>query len=200
MTSEVEIYNIALGNIGAQQVVASTTESSNEARACKRFYEFARNEALRALPWPFATRHITLALVEESPNTQWAYSYRYPSDCEKIRRVIPSDITVDTNYRDAWVVASDDAGKLIFSNQINAQVEYTHRISDPTLFDSLFIDALGWLLATKIAPSLSGNQATAIINRADAKYITARNQAEAEALNEGGVDTSPYCETVAGRE
>lgn len=200
MASIVEICNMALGNIGIQKVIASVDEQSVEARACKRFYDQTVSETLRELPWPFAGRYITLALVEETPNTQWAYSYRYPSDCEKVRRVVPSDITVDTNYRDSWSVGSDSAGRLIYSNQIAAQAEYTHNVTDAALFDSLFVELVSWRLGSKIAPSLTGNNAAAVIKRTDAMYITKKAQAEAEALNEGHVDTSPYCETIAARE
>jgi hypothetical protein len=191
---------MALGHIGVQQTIASLDEKSKEAGACKRFFEHCRDTTLRARPWPFATRYITLALVEEIPNPIWGYSYRYPSNCVNLRRVIPSDVTVDDNYRDPFVVASDDSGKLIYSNQVTAMAEITYRVVDPTLFDDSFVDALAWLVGARIGPSLSGNNAIKIVANAEARYNRALESAGSTAMNEGRVSTAPHSEFIAGRE
>lgn len=201
MASVVEICNAALGNIGVQQTIASLDEKSKEASACKRFYEQARNELLRARNWPFATRFVQLALVETFDGTQaWDYSYRYPADCEKVRRVIPSNIGVDEDFRSPFIVLSDDSGKLIYSNIDLAKAEITFRITNPSLFDSLFVGALGWLVAHKIAPSLSGNNATAAIKRAKDGYDGALELAGGVAADEESAVKPPYSEFMMARE
>jgi hypothetical protein len=43
---------------------------------------------LRDFDWSFARRYTTLGLVEEDPNTDWAYVYRYPSDCLSVRSIV----------------------------------------------------------------------------------------------------------------
>lgn len=200
MASVVEIYNMALGNAGITKVVASVDEKSVEAIACKRFYDQVIFESFREFPWPFAKRIIKLALVAEQPNAVWGFSYRYPSSCARLVRVIPSDIAVDDNYRDAYSLSSDSSGKLIMSNQVSASAEYVHHVTDPTLYDANFVNMVSWALASKIAPGLTANNAKSVIQRADSMIMSAKNRAEAEALNEINPDTSPYCETIASRD
>ncbi len=52
------------------------------------------------------------------------------------------------------MISSDGSSRVIVSDQEAAQLRYTYRVSDPNLFDELFIDALAWRLATKIGPRL----------------------------------------------
>jgi hypothetical protein len=78
--ADVDICNLALSHVGVSTEIANLdTERSKEAQACRRFYEPTREEVLRAFAWPFATRFVDLQLVEEEPNDEWAYSYRYPA-------------------------------------------------------------------------------------------------------------------------
>jgi len=200
MPSTVEICNMALGHTGVQQTIASLDEQSNEARACKRFYTQTVKEVLQKFNWPFATRYVLLAVVEEAPNVEWAYSYRYPTSCEKVRRVIPSDITVDDNYRDPFVVASDSSGKLIYSNQLTAMAEITFSVTDSLLFDSMFVGAVSWRLASLIAPSLTGNNFKEVVTHTINGYKEAISAASTFAMNEGHVSTSPYSEIIQARE
>lgn len=87
MSSSTEISNMALSHLAiSREIAALDTERSQEAQACRRFYETVRKTVLRDYPWPFATKFATLALVEDDPNSEWDFSYRYPSDCLNARR------------------------------------------------------------------------------------------------------------------
>ena len=200
MSSIAEICNLALGNIGIQKTIVNIDETSVEAKACKRFYDHSRKVALRDSPWPFATRFITLALVEENPNGVWAYSYRYPSYCEKVRRIIPSSVSVDTNYRDPYTLSNDASGRLIYSNQINAIAEITYNITDTTLFDQMFVDALSWAIGMRIAPSLTGNNHKLVMSNAYKMYIKSIEDAANSSFNEENISREPYSETIQARE
>ena len=83
MSSAVEICNLALSHLGSSGIDA-LDERSEAAAACTTFYAICRDMVLRDAPWPFATKMQALALVEEDPNTEWGFSYRYPSDCPSI--------------------------------------------------------------------------------------------------------------------
>src|SRR4051812_32897245 len=93
--TDVGICNMALGHLAVGKAIGALTEASQEARACLRFYEQARDEVLRDFPWPFATTVEALALVAVQPTTEWGYSYRYPLNCLALRR-IPSGVRNDT--------------------------------------------------------------------------------------------------------
>jgi len=108
MTSLVEIYNRALGQVAARSTVASVSEGTTEARNCNLYYPGVRDQVLRAANWDFATKTATLALLKAAPGTPentdipdtsiwtsaqpappWLYEYTYPSDCLRVQRLIP---------------------------------------------------------------------------------------------------------------
>src|SRR5688572_11149621 len=111
MASETEIANLALSHLGVGKEIANLeTERSQEAVACRRFYDTARDATLRDFSWPFATKIAVLGLIEADPNDEWDYSYRYPSDCLQLRRIL-SGVRNDTrDSRVPFKLAHDDSG------------------------------------------------------------------------------------------
>lgn len=190
--SKTVIANLALGHLGSGKEIANLdTENSAEARACRRFYETARDEMLRGWTWPFATKITTLTLVEEDPNDEWAYSYRYPTDCLMFRR-IPSGARTDTRQsRVPYRVAQDDAGQVIFTDREDAQAEYTVAITDTRRFTSDFTMALSLRLASYIAPSITAGDPFKVGTRAFQLYGMSVDAARANAANEEQPDEDP---------
>lgn len=98
MATLLEIYNLALGNLGIQRAILLTTEDTNEAIACNRFYDQALESALTDFPWPFATKWAALTLINNTsvappvpltPLADWEYAYTYPADCLQLRSLVP---------------------------------------------------------------------------------------------------------------
>lgn len=99
MTTDTDICNQALDLIGTRSTIASLQENSNEARACRRFYEQTRDAMIRGAHWNFARRTAYLTMLKSAPGTPenptaggglwdpswppppWLYTYQYPSDC-----------------------------------------------------------------------------------------------------------------------
>src|SRR3990172_6032289 len=132
MASEVDICNMALSHLGnSKEIAILATEKSEEAAACRRFYETARDTVLRDFAWPFATRILSLGLVEEDPNDEWAYAYRYPTDCLLLRRLLSGLRHDNRQSRAPYRVARDDDGLVIYTDLAEAQMEYTVRETDP---------------------------------------------------------------------
>jgi hypothetical protein len=76
-TSKTEIVNYSLRHLGQGKTIADLdTEFSAEAKACRAFFNEARDMTLSAYHWSFASKYATLGLVAEDPTTEWAYSYR----------------------------------------------------------------------------------------------------------------------------
>src|SRR5690606_28194143 len=104
----------------------------------------------------FATRIVALGLVEEEPNSEWGYSYRYPSDCLMVRRFI-TGIQPDTQEtKIPYRVIGDDDGLLILTNEDEAEIEYTIRATDTLRYPPDFEMALSFRLASYIAPRITG--------------------------------------------
>lgn len=163
MASEVEICNLALSHLGDSATVASIDppEGSAQAEHCQKWYPIARNALLEMHDWSFATTRSLLAeLVNDWP--QWQHAYARPSDCLKIRTVLPPS-GCDTDGQAYITEADADGRQIILSDQGGAIVRYTRLITDTSKFSPLFTDALGWYLSTYLAgPVLKGESAVKI--------------------------------------
>ena len=198
--SSTSISNLALSHLGVGKSIASLSENSQEAIACNRFYETARDATLRDHAWPFATKLAELALIEEDPNDEWDYSYRYPTDCLNIRRIL-SGYRKDT--RDTVIpykIAQDDSGLLIYTDSENAEVEYTMRATDAQFYPPDFELALSYRLAYYIAPRLTGGDPFKLQERVLKLYQWEISQAIASSVNEQRSDVEADAEMIRIRE
>ena len=180
MASEVDICNLALSRLGDSATIASINPSDGSAQAdhSGRFYPIARDSMLEMHSWGFATKRVALAVLA---NTwpEWTYAYAAPNDALNLLAVLAPDATNDYSvgiplaasyygtvntgtgiYTPQEFAAEVDANgnDVIYTNQIDATLRYTGRITDTTKFSPLFTDALGWLLASYLAgPILKGD-------------------------------------------
>lgn len=170
------IINRALSFIGSgKRVTAIVTEQTQEAACARTHYSEDLNMALRAYPWPFATRYAKLVLVAGTAtvpvNGDWQYAYRAPANMKYARRIINTDLGEDGRQFDPdppkFRVGSDATGILIYSNEgwlnlgatptiVSVELEYTIR---PTCAassgDDLFRTALTWLHAASLCGELT---------------------------------------------
>jgi len=196
MASKTEICNLALGHIGVGKEIANiATEKTETAAVCNRFYETAKDAVLRDFEWPFATKFRDLSLIESNPTVEWGYSYSYPSDCLKMRRILIGNVaanyrvgqpyvTEDTVQRSPYRIVQGPSGTAIFSNQSEATAEYTARIDDPTVYPPDFVMALSWRLAAYIAPTVTGGDPFNLTQKAMQAYKLEIAEASAQSFNE----------------
>lgn len=162
MASTVSICNLALGHLGADKIDA-LFEASSEARACNRFYAQTLDALLAAgPPWRFARHFAALAEIPGEESNRWAHTYALPTDLIRVRELVP----LGGAYGGA--VASDDlmqqgprsepyelSGSFLFCNLSPAALRYIRRVEDPSKFPPLFIEALSWHLAARLAMPLT---------------------------------------------
>lgn len=196
MTSLVALFNQALSRIGQSQAIASLTEASTAARLCRLWHESVRDELLSVFPWPFAGRTATLALVEEEPSTDWLYSYRYPSGCLKVRKLLHAGGRTLLEPI-PFAIGGDDQGGLILTDEIDAVCEYTIRIDDPSRWSAPFCDAFRWRIARELVMPMAAKAEFAKV--ADAGYRSAMIDAQTQAANEEQPDKLPDAEYIRAR-
>jgi len=95
-------------------------------------------------------------------NGDWLYAYRQPTDCLYARRLV--DDAVGRAFAPTpieWRKGADTTGLLIFTDRVDATLEYTFIDCDALWADDLFLDGFTWRLAMALAPSLSRNKLTA---------------------------------------
>jgi hypothetical protein len=201
MSSVVQICNLALSHLGSGKSIANIeTEKSQEAYACNSFYVIARDAVLRDFAWPFATKIVSLGLVEEDPNDEWDFSYGYPSDCLKAIRILSGIRNDDRESRVPFKLVYDDTRQLIYCDQEDAELEYTVRVTDAERFSPDFVLALSFRLAAYISPRITGGDRFKQGERASRMYAFEIERARATGVNEEQPDQLPDSEFIQARE
>jgi hypothetical protein len=145
MATEVSICSNALRKLG-DDPITSLTEDTERARLCNAFYNTARDSLLRSHPWNFAITRASLTRLSSTPAYGFAYQYALPTDPYCLR-------VLEMEYQDYIFKIENLAteGRVLLSDEDTAKILYVGRITDTSLFDSLFVDTLTAHLALKLA-------------------------------------------------
>jgi hypothetical protein len=193
MASNTEIANLAISHLGHGKEIADLdTENSAAANACRRYYEKARDMTLRDFAWPFATKFAELALVEEDPTDEWAFSYQVPSDCLMVRKILSG---VRTDYRESRVPYRI-VGTKIYTDTEDAQVEYTERVTDEALYPFDFMMAFSWRLSFYVAARITAGDPFKLRESSMQMYRIEISTAQANSFNEEQPDITPDSEFI----
>lgn len=166
--SRVTIANMALSHIGAKSNIESLSEGSAESNVCNLWYDHARRKTLEMYDWNFARKRLTLsAHTDDPPDGVWAYRYQYPSDCVRFRYIENPFQELPTVFGPPHIlgsdavpfeVATDEDGttRSILTDMSEAVGVYTFDLEDENMFSSTFVDALSYMIASRIAFSITG--------------------------------------------
>jgi len=200
MASKTELCNLAISNLGSGQEIQNfDTDTSEEAAACRRHYEDAKKSALADHDWTFATKFQVLNLVETFTEGEWKYSYRYPVDALKVRR-IKSGARLDTADSGVpYKIIQDASGLLIYTDEADAEIEYTIDVTDPSFFSSQFSIAFSFRLAYFIVARISGGDPFKLKNEMLTQYLLELGTAKANDLNSERQDPKPESEFITAR-
>jgi hypothetical protein len=163
--SEVSICNLALQKLGAARIV-SLTEDSRNARSCNTCYEHLRDTEIRRYKWNFAKRRATLAPSAVEPDHDFDLAFPLPIDC--LRLLPPAVNGLD------WRIESHEGQSCILTNDGNTlEVEYVARITDPTRFDSSFVEMLACRMAEHMCEEITQSNTKKADARTDYKIARA---------------------------
>ncbi len=199
MSSAVAICNLALSNIGKYNI-SSLNEPTAEARACNQFYDLTRDLLLQSYPWRFAGKTRALSALANPEAGKWRYAYQRPNDCLKVRWLRPNYSEADPCFQTEQEEMANHyeiEQETIYTNIETAFLRYTSRITDPSKFAPLFVDALAWHLATRLAMPLTRD----VKQRQGAYEVARAMQAMAEMAdaNETRHSSDHSTEFVTGR-
>ena len=223
MASEVDICNLALAHLGDTATVSSLNppEGSAQAEHCARFYPIARDTLLELHRWNFSMRRSVPASLT-SDWTEWEYAYALPANTMTVLSVLPDDSTDDYSTRfapadtllsyapivaagaytpQAYTIETLADGQLVlYTDQENAVLRYTVRITDTTKFSSLFVMSLSWHLASMLAgPIIKGETGAAEAKRAVQMLGQYLIQAQSEDSNQRSVKPEHIVKWMSGR-
>ena len=177
MATATDICNYALTYIGERNI-NSLSENIKPAIVCSKLYHTARKASLRDHIWSFATKQIKLALTTIKI-TGWDYVYQYPNDCLNATKIYSG-----TSEHIEYKVRIDETNTrtLIVSNEEDAELIYVADVDNENLFDSLYVEALSYRIASLIAVPLKGD--TQLQQLMQQNYMGMINKAQATDSNE----------------
>jgi hypothetical protein len=143
------ICNLALAKIGDLSIM-SLDDPTPEARFSNLFYIPTKNELLRLHNWNWATSHSRLSAISPDPLYDWLYAFALPVDFG--RMLIFNSFSPATPMLPYQIV-----GNQIYTDESEAVISYIQNITDENRFDPLFVDALVYRLASKLARPLAGS-------------------------------------------
>jgi hypothetical protein len=214
MASPVEISNVALGNLGAENLVSSIDppDGSVEAGYCATFYPLARTRMLEAAKPHFAQRRQALVLNATNASRVWAYSYALPSDCLKPLRVLEavgSSLFLEPGYQGPLSPAQGHElstapfaleDGVLYTDEADATLVYVYDQVDTTKWTPLFTEAVEGMLTSYLAgPILKGTDGARLgVNWRQMAYQMALSAA-ASAANASGETADYIPESVRAR-
>ena len=142
--TEVSICNLALLKIGAN-TITSFTETSTQAVICAAFYPEARDAVLRMYPWNFAIARDSLTAT--GTLTDWGGLNRFTLPTDFIR-------FLGLDFKDQkWSIE----GRELIVDATAADIRYVSQVTDPNVFDPLYVQALVAFLAAEFAEPITGS-------------------------------------------
>lgn len=193
VSNPADVLNIALRRIGYKLRVSNLYDGSEAAQQAIDIYGQTRDELLRQNDWGFAERNINMTLLKSAPPggyfpptawdptlypaVPWLYEYAYPDDCLKVRALKPIPLFIPNfdPQPNVWSIANDNAfttppttRKVILCMVQQAALVYTGQVTDPSQWESDFVEAIAAALARRLAPGLVGMQAAQLIARDEA--------------------------------
>lgn len=160
------IANLALQALGESSPITDINAANTRSQQCKRVYEPERRALLRSHPWSFARSRTTLTPETEAPAFGYTKRYALPPDC--LRFLGGPDLSHDS---------FEIEGKDILASEGDAlQIWYIRDITDPNLFDPLFVDALSLSMAMKLAEPVTGSSTK--FNQVEKLFMNALRQAK----------------------
>ena len=180
-TSPEDVVNLALIRMGYPMRVGSLYEGSKHAKHALDVYASTRDEMLRSTEPLFSEGNIALTLLKSAPPTgyvppntwnpatnppyPWLYEYVYPIDCLKVRAIKQTNV-FPINFAPkpyTYGIQNDNflapPAKVLLCNIPNAIMVYTRQVTDPTLWEADFVDALAAALGRRLGAVLIGKDA-----------------------------------------
>jgi hypothetical protein len=199
MASKTEIWNMSMGHLGIGKQITSPTEQSAEAQACRVFWDTCLAATQEDFPLPLTRKVAVLNLVGEDPDDDWAYSYRYPVDCVRIRRIITGDPYGDRQSRVDYEIGSDSQGRLVYTDQENAEIVYSALNTDPSQWPASLVLAISYRLASLVASRLTQGDPFKLGEKAYVMYQNEITNSQANQVNEEQNDEEPDSEFIRTR-
>ena len=164
--SDVDICNQALTNLGVDSAISSLTDDSSNARACNRLFARLRDQLLRQHAWNFAINRATLTALSATVGYEYAFSYQLPTSPKcirvlELREERDEKLGPGYAYQIESLVDGANTYNVLSTDANTARIKYIKEVTDPTQFDTLFVQALVDLLTARLSMPITQSRSTA---------------------------------------
>jgi len=147
--SETSICNMSLAKLSASKTLVNVeTDTSFEANQCRIHYEQTRDSLLRSYWWRFASARVEL-VATTTPDFEWSNAFDLPDDFLAMKSIYENRFS-DENFRSYAL-----EGKILLTNEDEMCIRYVKKVTDVSVFDSLFVEVFVLQLALKLT-SIAG--------------------------------------------
>lgn len=197
---------------------ASSTEKASV--ICNRYYDICLKMLMKEVDWPFVTTQAKLTrsaltktvdsdTVNIEFNKDFPFVFDIPSDCINIERIFIGKINeeLDENFNRTsirkhykelkkgvewkiYYVPQKDAPKIVCKEKEDVNIEYTKFVEDVTDYQPYFVDALCWLLSSRIAMPITKDPQK--VSMCLQMYQESLKNAKLLILNEQGTDDKSF--------
>ena len=194
-TSKTEIQNSALVKIG-EATIASDAQAGKAAATLKRQYPIQRRALIRRYRWNFAVVRVSLAPEGAAPAFGFQNRFLLPPLCVRVLGLYdPGEpLRNYTSSKDPFKVE----GRFIHAEGTEIKIFYLSDITNTTLFDPMFDEALAWLLAADLAFDISSG--LDIVKMAREGFALAMKDAKRADAIEGTPEIIQVSEWVDSRQ
>jgi len=178
ITSELQIYNLAVDAVGGTGTIATVDEESREAELCRRWFAPTRDQVLAGAHWASAKRYKRLALLTERAGDTWVstdpspgYGYAFSCPADLLAPRYLSDFSRFDFHR------LDDTNTVISVATEDPILTYTSRIT-PVQMEHNLAMAIMAALAAFICSPLTGqtNKGRMLLQEANEAIMRARQE------------------------
>ena len=160
-SSLVEMANLALNRLGDQAIV-TLTEDTDAARTMNLIMIPTLDAKIRGHFWNWSQQRATLGQVAVGPlwssssENGFDYQFQLPQDPFCLR-VVATSLDADEPYRIESYQTATSSYRVLLCNQSAVSILYQARITDVTLWDGLFADAMAAELAFQACYAITRN-------------------------------------------
>lgn len=189
-----QIANYALSKLGEEPVLL-LTDDVKSARIMNRIFDQVRDAELRRFRWKFSLMRAQLVALVDAPN--WGYAKQYPLPTDFLGLVQVNDIYLRPLSKQTvpWAL---EGGMLLTDLPAPLKVRYTAQITNPGMFDPLFVEVLACKLAMEAAETLTQSETKRA--RAADEYRFALTEAKRQDAIETAPDELPWGSWLDSRE
>lgn len=193
MAGQTDICNLTLTLLGAPTIV-SINDDMKAARTLKAVYDMERQNELRAHNWIFSLTDKQIASSATTPIPPYTQSYQLPNDCLKLISMAGIRQQLDQiNYRNGLEKLYIIRGRMLYT-MIAAPtwINYVQDVTDTTIFDPCFNQALAARMAWTCCEALVGSveKSTKMMQEYNKKISQALINNAVEQLPDGIADGS----------